>query len=487
MTVYNNRYTVIRIMNCSRRIKFGFCLNIFIEVSIISIATIIDGSTITSTNPQTITFLNHQLVCIDNSGYIDRILSPNDTDYEAVKATAKRKQQLLSLNKDEYLLPGFIDLHIHAPQWPNAGLALDRSLNEWLNTYTFPLEAKYQEIDFAKSVYNNLVQELVNNGTTTALYFGTIHNQANLELARACNRHQQRGFIGQVTMDNREQTPGYYRDRSAQQAITKAETFIHQLAEFNKTALLHQTPVITPRFVPSCTPESLKGLGQLARQYDLPIQSHCSESDWENNYALENYHQRDAMVLDQFGLLTNKAIMAHGTLLNQSDLDLFKKTGVAIAHCPISNAYFGNAVLPVSQILEQHLKIGLGTDISGGYSPSLYRNINQAIVSSRMLHDGVDSSLPPARRGTKAAALTAKNAFYLATVGGAESLHLKTGQINPGYLADFQIVQAPYPAFMHQTTDDIFEKLMYHTTKDNITRVFVQGKLAKEGHYATQR
>ncbi len=237
--------------------------------------------------------------------------------------------------------------------------------------------------------------------------------------------------------------------------------------------------MITPRFVPSCTPESLKGLGELAWKYDLPVQSHCSESDWENGYALEHYHKRDAEVLDEFGLLTDKSVMAHGTLLNQTDLNRFKDRGVAIAHCPISNVYFGNAVLPVSKLLKQKVKVGLGTDISGGYSPSLYQNIRQAVMSSRMLHDGVNSELDPAQRGTANDPISAKNGFYLATVGGAESLHLRTGQIKPGYLADLQVVQAPMPSFNEETMDQIFEKIIYNASKDDVKQVFVQGRFAK--------
>lgn len=456
-------------------------------MSFIQFSTVIDGPTITSLGPDAISLHPRQLICIDQQGYISRLLDEDDPDFLSVKEQAAQQDRLVTLQDNNYLLPGFIDLHVHAPQWPNAGLALDRPLNEWLNTYTFPLEAKYQDVAFAKTVYNNLVQELIANGTTSALYFGTIHNQANLELAKACIRHQQRGFIGQVTMDNPQQTPTYYRDASATQAVNNTEKFIHQLTDLNQTAALPQTPVITPRFVPSCTPASLSGLGDLAKKYDLPIQSHCSESDWENGYALSHYHLRDAAVLDHFGLLTDKAVMAHGTLLNQSDLNLFKQRSVAIAHCPISNTYFGNAVLPVSQLLSQENKVGLGTDISGGYSPSLYRNMNQAIISSRLLHDGVDRQLPPEKRGTSTAPITAKNAFYLATVGGATSLHLKAGQIKVGYLADFQVVKAPFPVFYPQTPDQIFEKLIYHTTKATINQVFVQGKLVKEGQHETQR
>ncbi len=316
---------------------------------------------------------------------------------------------------------------------------MDRPLNEWLDTYTFPLEAKYQDVSFAKRVYDNLVEELVGNGTTTALYFGTIDNPANLELAKACIKHHQRGFIGKVAMDNPDQTPANYRDASAKSAVADTETFIKQLTKLSQTAAINQTPVITPRFVPSCTPESLKGLGELAKKYDLPIQSHCSESDWENGYALENYHKRDSEVLDQYGLLTDKSVMAHGTLLNQSDLDTFKSRGVAVAHCPISNVYFGNAVLPVSKLLQQNVKVGLGTDISGGYSPSLYQNIRQAVISSRMLKDGVNSALDPNQRGTQIQPISAKNGFYLATVGGARVFISKRVRLKPAIWRTFKL------------------------------------------------
>ncbi|WP_461244175.1 guanine deaminase [Secundilactobacillus muriivasis] len=423
-------------------------------------------------------FQQHQLICFDESGYIARLIDSSEADYASVKQAAANAETLTELRDDQYVLPGFIDLHIHAPQWPNAGLALDRPLNEWLDTYTFPLEAKYQDTDFAKLVYADLVHELLANGTTTALYFGTVHNPANLELAKACIQNGQRGFIGKVAMDNPDQTPEYYRDASATSAVADTEQFIQQLTELNRTTDLKQTPVITPRFVPSCTPESLAGLGDLARKYDLPVQSHASESDWEDGYAREHYHIRDAEVLDRYGLLTDKAVMAHGTMLNEADYQLFADRQTAIAHCPISNVYFGNAVLPVKRVMAHHVKLGLGTDISGGYSPSLYQNIRQAVLSSRQLTDGVDNQLSPINRGVADSAIGLRTAFYLATVGGAESLHLKTGRIAPGYLADLQVVSLSTP-IPPDSASAIFEKLMIQTTKHTIDHVFVQGKTVK--------
>lgn len=449
------------------------------EVAIITITKVIEGPTMTAATSDEVDCQQHQLVCIDDSGYIERVINESDDDFPAVRRDAEQNDQLLTLKSNEYLLPGFIDLHVHAPQWPNAGVALDRPLNEWLDTYTFPMEAKYKDVGFAKRVYDDLVGELLANGTTTVLYFGSVDNPANLELAKACVNHNQRGFIGKVAMDNPDQTPENYRDASAQSAVDDTERFIQQIDQLNQSAPIKQTAVITPRFVPSCTPESLKGLGELAKKYDLPVQSHCSESDWENGYALEHYHKRDAEVLDEYGLLTDKSVMAHGTLLNQADLDTFKARGVAVAHCPISNVYFGNAVLPVSKLLQHHVKIGLGTDISGGYSPSIYQNIRQAVMSSRMLNDGVNSELAPAQRGTNQQPISAKNGFYLATVGGAKSLHLKTGQIKVGYLADLQVVKSPLKSFEDESMDQIFEKIMYHASEADVKQVFVQGRLAK--------
>jgi len=172
------------------------------EVAIITITKVIEGPTMTAATPDEVDCQQRQLVCIDDSGYIERVINESDDDFSAVKRDAEQNDRLLTLKSNEYLLPGFIDLHVHAPQWPNAGVALDRPLNEWLDTYTFPMEAKYKDVGFAKRVYDDLVGELLANGTTTVLYFGSVDNPANLELAKACVNHNQRGFIGKVAMDN---------------------------------------------------------------------------------------------------------------------------------------------------------------------------------------------------------------------------------------------------------------------------------------------
>lgn len=407
------------------------------------------------------------LICVDQSGTIDRVISVADKDYQSVKQAAINNSTYIHISEGSYLLPGFTDLHIHAPQWSQAGLALDKPLNEWLNTYTFPLEAKFRDLAFAQRVYQSLVAELLANGTTTGLYFGSIHTEANLVLAKICASLGQRAFIGKVAMDNPDQTPEYYRDNDSKEALEETEKFVQKMIQLKQSSQAEITAVITPRFVPSCSDETLSGLGKLAQKYDLPIQSHCSESIWEDQYAKDRFNMHDAEVLDKFGLLTDKSIMAHGTQLSDSDLKLFHNKKTTIAHCPISNIYFGNSVTRVKKAHQQQVNVGLGTDISGGFSPSIYRNMQQAIMSSQILTDS----------GDRNARITAANAFYLATVGGAKALHVKTGLIKPGYQADFQIVKDQYFDISSNDPQEIFERLVYHTNKENIKQVYVSGKL----------
>ena len=276
-------------------------------------------------------------------------------------------------------------------------------------------------------------------------------------------------------MDNPDQTPEYYRNSSAKEALESTEKFIHTMLGLQQQTNSTVVPVITPRFVPSCTDEALEGLGDLAKKYDLPVQSHLSESNWEHGYAIERYGIHDTAVMDHFHLLTNRSIMAHGTQLQDDDLLTLRNRQTTIAHCPISNIYFGNGVLPVKKLFSLGNRMGIGSDISGGYSPSLYHNIRQAVKSSQMLEDGVDSRKKADERGVKDSRITMPNAFYLATVGGAQALHLKTGKLEEGYQADFQIVNG-HPALMKMTSADIFQRLMYQTEQQDIQEVYVAGK-----------
>ncbi|SFB25602.1 guanine deaminase [Cohnella sp. OV330] len=445
-------------------------------------ARVFQGTAFTARSPKEIDILKDHLFCVDADGIIARTIAPDAPDYEAVRIEYADADRYLRLSPGQYLLPGFVDLHVHAPQWAQAGTALDVPLYDWLHAHTFPLESKFTDLSFAAEVYEDLVAALLANGTTTALYFATIHKESSLLLAEICAKKGQRGLVGKVVMDDPAQNPAYYRDADADAALADTEAFIVAVKELAKNVKQGVYPVVTPRFIPSCTDEALAGLGALAAKHDTHVQSHCSESDWAHGYVQDRLGKRDAVALRDFGLLGDKSVMAHCNFLDEDDAALFARTGTAIGHCPISNAYFANSVIPIARLMEKGVEIGLGSDVSGGYSPSLYDNARQAVISSRMLEDGVNPALPADARGVPASRITIDEAFYLATAGGGEALSLPIGRLAEGYAWDAQIVDislagARLPVFGEdEPLHEIFQKIMYLVRPENIREVWVQGE-----------
>ncbi len=445
-------------------------------------AKVFRGTAFTSRSLQEVSALEDCLFCLDAEGVIRRIQKPQDADYGTILATYGETEKFHELAEGQYFLPGFIDLHIHAPQWAQAGTAMDIPLHDWLDTYTFPLESKFSDLDFARKVYQDLVTTLLANGTTTALYFATVHKEASYLLAQICADKGQRGLVGKVVMDDKSENPEYYRDESTEAALADTESFIQLVQELDKTTKQGVYPVVTPRFIPSCTDEALAGLGKLAKKYGTHIQSHCSESDWEHNYVLERMHKSDTFALNELGLLQDKAVMAHAVFLSDADADLFAETGTAIAHCPISNVFFSNGILPAARFTQKGIDIGLGTDISGGFSPSLFDNIRQAVIASRMLEEGVDPSLAAPERGLPHSRITANEAFYYATAGGGESLSLPIGRLEENYVWDVQVIDvnalnAELPLFDDGISmENLLHKILFLSRPENIREVWVQGE-----------
>ncbi|MEK9199786.1 guanine deaminase [Ureibacillus sp. 179-F W5.1 NHS] len=447
-------------------------------------AHVFQGTAFTSKTFEEVGILKDYLFCINEKGMIVKTVSPEEEQYVTLLREYEGKDNFHRLLDGEYILPGFIDLHVHAPQWAQAGTALDLPLYDWLNTYTFPIESKFSDINFAQSVYEDLVQTLLANGTTTALYFASIHKESSLLLAQICARLGQRGLVGKVVMDNPDQCPEYYRDESTEIALKETEEFIIAVQELNEQTKQGVYPVVTPRFIPSCTDEALKGLGVLAAKYNTHIQSHCSESDWQHGYAIERFHKHDAFALNDFGLLQEKAVMAHCNFLADKDAKLFASTGTAVAHCPISNVFFSNGVLPARHLHDLGIEIGLGTDISGGFSPSLFDNVRQAVIAARMLEEGVDTTISADKRGVSSSRITTSEAFYFATAGGGEALSLPVGRIEENYAWDVQIINTTLPSaklpIFNNDLEDIFQKIMYLARPENIQQVWVQGEKVHE-------
>ena len=427
--------------------------------------------------------IEHALVSVDPNGVIADVLRPDDIGYEAALEDARRSDRLVGTGEHDYLLPGFVDLHIHAPQFPQLGKALDVPLEVWLQTYTFPLEARYADAVYARTVYNRLVDTLLANGTTTAVYFGTIHEEATTVLAEICLAKGQRALVGKVVMDDPRQCPDDYRDADATSALESTRSFIQTVKTMPGNGAGLVRPVVTPRFIPSCTDAALAGLGEIARETGCHVQTHCSESDWEHGFVIDRYGMTDTKALDRLGLLTRHTILAHGNFITTDDQTLIRKRGAGIAHCPLSNVFFSNAVFPLRRALEKGLRVGLGTDISGGPSASLLDSCRSAITSSRLLEEGVDPDLSAGERGVKDSRIDFRHAFHLATAGGGDVLDLPIGRFEPGQqfdavLVNTNAVSAPISIDKkEETLDDMLQRIVMNATRANVATTWVAGNV----------
>jgi guanine deaminase len=377
--------------------------------------------------------LTDALVAIDEGGTIASVYPAGAPEYERCRRDAERAGVLVAL--PGVVLPGFVDTHVHAPQYPQLGKALDAPLEVWLQRYTFPLEARYRDLAFASRVYETLVADLLANGTTTALYFATVDLEPTQRLADICADLGQRALIGKVAMDNPDECPDDYRDASAAAGIEATRGLIDYIGGLDRPAGTLGA-VVTPRFTPSCTDELLRGLGVIARETGCHVQTHCSESDWAHGYAQHRFGCSDVRALDAFGLLGRRTVLAHGNLMSDDDLDRLVERGASVAHCPYSNFYFANAVFPLRRALAKGLRVGLGTDISGGPSASMFESMRLAVVAARALESGVDATLEQGVRGRPDSRISVAAAFHLATAGGGEALDLRVGRFAPGYAFD---------------------------------------------------
>lgn len=415
--------------------------------------------------------ISDALVSVDGNGMI--------TCVEPYDAT-QTQDDMIDLRGQGVLIPGLVDLHIHAPQFPQLGTALDVPLEDWLFRYTFPLEARYADLDFATEVYGALVARLLAGGTTTAVYFATIHGPASLRLAEICVELGQRALVGRVAMDDPDGCPEYYRDSDAQTAIKDTADFIDAVRAIPNNTLVE--PAITPRFIPACSDAALRGLGKLAAETGAPVQTHCSESDWEHQFVLDRCGMSDTQALDSFGLLTRRTVLAHAGFIDDDDMDLIRERGTGIAHCPLSNTYFANAAFPLRRALEKSVRVGLGTDISGGPSGFLLDNARAAVATSRMLETGTNPSEQQEKRGVADSRVDFRDAFWLATSGGADVLDLPVGLLAPERQFDAVLVDLPDTDLVPLSNEDLLQAIVMRASPADLKATWVAGRRVSGEH-----
>ena len=434
------------------------------------------GTAYHAPTPGELEVLVDAVIAVDASGRITAVEPMASAAGTALVASARNVRRL---GGRERLLPGLVDTHIHAPQWPQLGTGLDLPLERWLFEYTFPLESRFSDVGFAGRVWDHMVPTLLRHGTTTAVYFGTLHEEATLRLAETCVEHGQRALVGRVAMDHPGGTPDWYRDPDAATAVERSARSVEAVRSLGSDLV---SPVITPRFIPACSDDSLRGLGELAAATGSHVQTHCSESDWAHGYVLDRFGRTDSEMLETFGLLRRGTVLAHGNHIGDRDLERIANCHSGVAHCPMSNSYFADAVFPVRRALDKGVAVGLGTDVSGGARPGLLSQCSDAVTVSRMLEDGVDRDIESDRRGVAGSRIDIVTAFHLATAGGAALLGLPTGVFRVGASFDAFVVDldaSDTGLAVWDGIDDesrLFEKTVRLAGPDCISSVWVSGR-----------
>lgn len=373
---------------------------------------------------------------------------------------------------DALVFPGMVDLHIHAPQYAFRGMCMDLELMDWLNRYTFPEEEKYEDLEYAQKAYGMFVDALRNSATTRACIFATRHRPATELLMQLMEESGLISFVGKVNMD-----------REASEGLTETSADFSAYTTFGwinavKDRFPTTQPILTPRFIPCCTDKLMEELRQIQMAYGLPVQSHLSESKSEIDFVKflrpnDPFYGDSYNVYDLFG--KNKAIdtdvktvMAHCVWSTDEEVALMQKNGVFVAHCPASNMNLTSGIAPIRKYLNLGLNIGLGSDIAGGHSESIFRAITDAIQVSKMYFRMVDETYKP---------LVFSEAFYLATKGGG-AFFGKAGSFEEGYEFDALILDdslIPHPQRLNLA--ERMERAVYlGLDEKGIVDKFVSGK-----------
>jgi guanine deaminase len=358
--------------------------------------------------------------------------------------------------------PGYTDLHLHAPQHPNVGLGMDLELLDWLEQLTFPAEARFADPDYAEKAYTCFVRELRQGMTTRACVFATVHVPATIRLMELLEDSGLVTMVGKVNMDRN--APDTLRETSAQRSLWDTEAWLEQIAG----RFRHTAPIITPRFVPSCTAALMEGLGAIAAVYGLPIQSHLSENLSEIQLVHELHPDCPdyGSVYEKYGLMESGTVMAHCIYLTEAEIELMRRRGVFLAHCPTSNSNVRSGIAPIRNYLERGLHVGLGSDVSGGHTLDMAAVIQEALRVSKLLWR-LD---PGAPRPLKAA-----EAFYLATRGGG-AFFGRAGAFLPGFAFDAVVVDdARLQTVRSCTPEERFEKFVYLSGSQDVRAKYVDG------------
>lgn len=357
------------------------------------------------------------------------------------------------------VIPGFTDIHVHGSQYNNMGLGYDMELMPWLEKYTFPEESKFKNREYAIKTYSNFLADIIRNGTTSCVVFATIHLEASKALFDLSMEKGIRAYIGKVNMDRN--APDFLLENS-EQSIADTIEFIKYTS--NKSDMVK--PIITPRFIPTCSNQLLERLGELSNEYDVPIQSHLSENRNEISFVKELHPMDKSYVksYDKYKLMNNKkTIMAHCVYIEDEEFSYLENDNFFVAHCPTSNMALSSGLAPIRNFLDRDINVGLGSDIAGGYTISMKECMVQALNTSNIYNIHVNSDFRQ---------LSLSEVFYLATKGGGKFFG-NVGSFEKDYHFDALVIDDEFKDF---SLEERLSKFIYFGKTDDIKEIYISGK-----------
>ena len=362
---------------------------------------------------------------------------------------------------EDLIIPAFSDLHVHAPQYPQRGTEMDLLLHDWLHQYTFPLERRFEDPEFAHAAYDAFLDDMLEHGTMHAVIFGTIHREATGYLIERMERMGLHGLVGKVNMDM--DSPDYLCE-TTEDSLRETETFLERY-QSNRTA----KPILTPRFAPTCTWELLKGLGALGYKYQTGVQTHLVESLWEAQQAKKLYPECgcDTGIYEQSGLLGNGPVVgAHFIFPEDEDIRIMKKYGGYAVQCPDSTNNILAGIMRTGALADEGIRIGLGSDIAGASNLGIYSQIARSVQLSKykVFYE------PEGNR-----TISFEEAFYMGTKEGG-ALFGKTGSLEPGYAFDALVIGGIADRFYKLSPVQLLERFCYLGETKHIRARYLGGR-----------
>ena len=377
------------------------------------------------------------------------------------------------------IIPGLADIHTHAPQFSFRAMGMDMELLEWLSKITFPEEAKYGDLEYARLAYSRFIEDIKKGPSTRLCINATMHVNGTLLLMDMMEESGMISFVGKVNMDRN--CPDFLNEGGI--AAQAAEDWLETCFKRKQEGRYKNTyPILTPRFIPVCSGELMKRLVEIQKERGLPLQSHLSENRKEIEWVKELCPKSEsyAGAYADSGLLDGPTIMAHCVWTDEKEMDILAEKGVYVAHCPQSNMNLSSGIAPVRRFMEKRVPLGLGSDVAAGAHTSIFRMMSDAIQVSKLRQAlGLNSPAAPEEK-----ALTLEEAFYLGTAGGGSFFGKipgtdfgPSGSFDEGWDFDAVIIDdSGIASPVAENLRDRLERVVYLSDDRHISGKYVRGK-----------